>query len=165
MSCSSRCASSLSDAISVRVCALTTDCAGIPHNAMEDDGYRGYHIAGGTMVIPNMWSVSSSLALTLAERVRPSCLCRKMTQDPTCFPQPEVFRPERWLDRHTAEACNPRKIVFGFGRRVCPGREFAEASIWLAAACMLALFDISKATDRWGKEITPSGEYTSGFVR
>ena len=47
-----------------------------------------------------------------------------------------VFRPERWLemDRHVASFADPRKIVFGFGRRVCPGREFAEASIWMAAA-------------------------------
>ena len=88
-----------------------------------------------------------------------------MTQDPAYFPEPQTFRPERWLDARTAEHCNPRKIVFGFGRRACPGRDFAEASIWLAAACMISLFDISTATDQWGKDITPSGEYTSGFVR
>ncbi|KAI0705960.1 cytochrome P450 [Cerioporus squamosus] len=118
---------------------------GIPHNTVVADGYRGYHIPGNTMVIPNMW---------------------KMTQDPKYYPDPQRFRPERWLemDAATAEACNPRKIVFGFGRRLCPGREFAEASIWLAAASILSLFDVSKATDQWGTELTPDGGYTSGFV-
>lgn len=31
--------------------------AGIPHNTVEADGYRGYHIPGNTMVVPNMWCV------------------------------------------------------------------------------------------------------------
>ncbi|KAM5537299.1 hypothetical protein V8D89_009029 [Ganoderma adspersum] len=118
---------------------------GIPHSVIDDDEYRGYHIPGQTMVIANMW---------------------KMTQDPTYYPDPQRFRPDRWLemDRHVYEFADPRKIVFGFGRRACPGRDFAEASIWLAAASIVALFDIGKAKNQWGKEITPSGEYVSGFV-
>ncbi|KAI0742440.1 cytochrome P450 [Daedaleopsis nitida] len=126
---------------------------GIPHNAMEDDGYRGYHIPANTMVIPNMWCAP------LCTRPR-----AKMTQDPAHFPEPQAFLPERFLDRQTAEACNPRKIVFGFGRRLCPGREFAEASIWLAAASVISMFDVAKAVDQWGNEITPAGDYVSGFV-
>ena len=90
-----------------------------------------------------------------------------MSQDPEYFPNPERFRPERWLEMNArmAEAVHPRKFVFGFGRRLCPGREFAEASVWLAAACVIALFDVSKATDAHGREITPAAEYTSGFVK
>ena len=90
-----------------------------------------------------------------------------MTQDPEFFPEPERFRPERWaeMDARTREAVHPRKIVFGFGRRLCPGREFAEASVWLAAACVLALLDVGKACDAAGREITPPAEYFSGFVK
>ena len=90
-----------------------------------------------------------------------------MTQDSAYYPEPQKFRPERWLEmeRHVASFADPRKIVFGFGRRVCPGREFAEASIWIAAAGIISMFDIAKAKDQWGTEITPSADYVSGFVR
>ncbi|KAI0632690.1 cytochrome P450 [Trametes polyzona] len=117
----------------------------IPHNLTEDDEYRGYHIPGDTMVIPNIW---------------------KMTQDPAVYPEPQRFRPERWLemDPHTADLANPRRMVFGFGRRVCPGKDFADAGLWLAMACVVALFDIDKAIDDRGHEITPPAEFHSGFV-
>ncbi|KAI8992776.1 cytochrome P450 [Trametes punicea] len=117
----------------------------IPHNLTEDDEYRGYHIPGNTMIVPNIW---------------------KMSQDPSVYPEPEKFRPERWLEMssETSERANPRKFVFGFGRRVCPGREFADNSVWLAIACIISLFDIKKAVDCYGNEITPAPEYFSGFV-
>ncbi|EIW56861.1 cytochrome P450 [Trametes versicolor FP-101664 SS1] len=117
----------------------------IPHNLMEDDEYRGYHIAANTMVIPNIW---------------------QMTQDSSVYPEPQKFRPERWqeMDPQTADLANPRRIVFGFGRRVCPGRDFADAGVWLAIASVIALFDIGKSIDAWGNEITPPPEFVSGFV-
>ncbi|KAH9856147.1 cytochrome P450 [Lenzites betulinus] len=118
----------------------------IPHHVSEEDVYRGYRIPANTMVIPNIWN---------------------MTQDPTLYPEPQAFRPERWLemDAATAAQADPRRFVFGFGRRVCPGRDFADAGVWLAMACVIALFDVGKAVDAYGHEITPPPEFTSGFVR
>ncbi|KAH9886935.1 cytochrome P450 [Cubamyces lactineus] len=117
----------------------------IPHNLTEDDEYRGYHIQANTMVIPNIWN---------------------MTQDPILYPEPQKFRPERWLEMspQAAEFANPRKVVFGFGRRVCPGRDFADNSVWLAMANVISLFDISKTVDCYGHEVTPAPEFHSGFV-
>ena len=42
-----------------------------------------------------------------------------MMQDPDVFPNPKVFRPERFLGAEKAEgvAANPSQIAFGFGRR------------------------------------------------
>ena len=34
---------------------VLTHRVGLPHSAMEDDEYRGYHIPGKTMVIANLW--------------------------------------------------------------------------------------------------------------
>ena len=52
-----------------------------------------------------------------------------ITQDPEMFPEPDVFRPERFLD-----ATNPKlanfTIPFGFGRRICPGMHVASQSIF-----------------------------------
>ncbi len=34
------------------------------------------------------------------------------------YPDPDTFDPNRFLSRLETD---PRKLVFGFGRRVCPG--------------------------------------------
>ncbi|OBZ74478.1 O-methylsterigmatocystin oxidoreductase [Grifola frondosa] len=54
--------------------------------------------------------------------------------------------------------------VFGFGRRICPGQEFAYSSIWLAAASIIATLDICKSRDEFGNEVTPAASFISGFV-
>jgi len=47
----------------------------------------------------------------------------------------------------------------------CPGRFFALDNAWLAIACLLATFNITKALDQDGKEIETNIEYTKDFVR
>ncbi|KAH9936920.1 cytochrome P450 [Amylocystis lapponica] len=118
---------------------------GVPHKLMVNDEYRGCNIPGGSMVIPNIWA---------------------MTQDTNIYPEPDRFCPERFeaMDPHTAEQADPRNMIFGFGRRVCPGRRFADASVWLAVASMLATLDICKARDTAGRAITPSGVFNPGFA-
>jgi len=51
------------------------------------------------------------------------------------------------LDR---EAENPEDIAFGMGRRACPGKHLAMASVWIAIASMLALFEIRNQLTRMG---------------
>lgn len=46
--------------------------------------------------------------------------------------------------------------AFGFGRRGCPGKYMAHDSMWLAAACVLAEFDIAPAKDEHGAPILPT---------
>lgn len=43
-----------------------------------------------------------------------------MLQDPTAFPEPEKFKPERFIGSEgtiDASVRDPRTIAFGFGRR------------------------------------------------
>lgn len=54
--------------------------------------------------------------------------------------------------------------AFGFGRRTCPGRYFADASIWAAIVSILSVYDISKAVDKDGVEIVPSEDVTPGML-
>ena len=49
--------------------------------------------------------------------------------------------------------------------RICPGRFFADAGLWLMMACILACFDILPPLDENGKEVMPPAEFTSGTTR
>lgn len=119
---------------------------GIPHLTTADDEYCGYHIEKGSVVTPNIWA---------------------MTRNTELYPDPEEFRPERFenMAMETADFRDPRNLIFGFGRRTCPGLQFADANIWLALANILAVLDIRKARDASGEEITPVVAFTSGFER
>lgn len=49
--------------------------------------------------------------------------------------------------------------------RICPGKELAESTMFIAIAMIAASFDISKAKDTLGREIEPVREYSSGLLR
>ena len=79
---------------------------------VKDDSYRDFHIPKGAVVIPNIWFVAvSPFQIVSTEKLAD---VRAMTQDPDVYPEPHIFRPERFLD---GEYADPREAVFGFGRR------------------------------------------------
>jgi len=88
-----------------------------------------------------------------------------MLHDPEFYPDPFIFDPERHIPGPgKVVQRDPRKVCFGFGRRVCPGMYLAEASLFSCFAMSLAVFDIEKATEN-GVPITPAHENTSGIIR
>ena len=58
---------------------------------------------------------------------------------------------------------DPSSMIFGFGRRACPGRWLAYDSLWIAVAAVLAMFDISPIEGVDGTPQMPRGEYTDGL--
>jgi hypothetical protein len=54
--------------------------------------------------------------------------------------------------------------MFGFGRHVCPGKDLADAGVWLAIATLLAAFRIGKKSDGNGGFIDVKGEYGTGII-
>ncbi|PAV15608.1 cytochrome P450 [Pyrrhoderma noxium] len=118
---------------------------GVAHTATEDDEYMGYRIPAGTTIFANIWAV---------------------LRDPQLYPDPDKFIPERWLPSSSKESpMNSNKIGFGFGRRLCPGRHFAENSVFIGVSSILSMFNIEKALGEDGKPITPEVDYVSDFVR
>ncbi|CAE6440744.1 Tabersonine 16-hydroxylase [Rhizoctonia solani AG-1 IB] len=103
--------------------------ATIPHAAMEDDEYKGYHIPRGSIVIGNTWAI---------------------TRNEDIYPEPERFNPDRFLDDQV-----PPAPIFGYGRRVCPGSHFADANLILLMSSLLYIYDIQRAVDEKGREIVP----------
>ena len=49
--------------------------------------------------------------------------------------------------------------------RLCPGRDVALSTLWIAAATILTTFNLSKSIDKDGKVIEPSCEYQSAILR
>lgn len=111
-----------------------------PHRLNADDSYKGYHIPKDSIVIGNTYA---------------------LLHDPVAFPEPDVFRPERYLDPATRSP-DP---IFGYGGRLCPGRFLAKATTWLTIANLLATFHIESALDENGNLIQPDDvSYTDGVV-
>lgn len=62
-----------------------------------------------------------------------------MSLDEKYFPDPDVFKPERWLPGGSNEDNNlmdlmEGHVAFGFGRRICPGAGLAVRSLFLVIA-------------------------------
>ncbi|KAJ7272073.1 cytochrome P450 [Mycena haematopus] len=115
----------------------------LPHLTMENDIRNGYLIPKGSVILPNIWN---------------------MAHDPEVYADPWVFNPSRFIasNGHTPEP-DPRDLVFGFGRRVCPGKLIADASVFIMCAMTLATFTISKAV-KDGEIIEPVEDYESGTI-
>ena len=92
----------------------------IPHKATEDIEIGGYRIPAGAQVLGNIYSIH---------------------HDPRFWDSPDDFIPERFLpqaDGSPAAALTGNAFIpFGTGHRRCPGRRFAETSVWLHLTRML----------------------------
>ncbi|KAL2402864.1 Cytochrome P450 monooxygenase [Exophiala dermatitidis] len=111
-----------------------TVLGGIPHAPIQDDEYRGYFIPKGTAITGNVWAIH---------------------RHPREFPDPDNFRPERYLGG-TLERPYPNKAghnAFGWGRRVCSGQPLAEQGLFLSLATLLWAFDIKPGLDENGNEV------------
>ncbi|KDQ57129.1 hypothetical protein JAAARDRAFT_131349 [Jaapia argillacea MUCL 33604] len=113
----------------------------VAHAASEDDVYEGYYIPKGPSFIP-----------------------RAMLHDERVYKDPEMFRPERFLNNDGTVNDDYPMLSFGFGRRICAGRALADAEVWLAVASVLAVFDVTKAKDASGCQIEVEVKYSEGLV-
>jgi cytochrome P450 len=85
--------------------------------------------------------------------------------DPTLYPDPHRYNPDRYLDQpcnnltageciHTSDMKLRDHWSFGAGRRVCAGYNLAENSLLILTARLLWAFDVKPAIDpSTGKEM------------
>ncbi|KAJ7480193.1 cytochrome P450 [Mycena galericulata] len=90
-----------------------------------------YTVPAGSMLIPSFYN---------------------SLHDPTVYPEPESFQPERWLDPAGLANSNPKTyMVWGAGPHRCIGLEYATLNIALVLGIAAMMFD-------WEHEITPLSE-------
>lgn len=87
-----------------------------------------------------------------------------MLHDPEIYDSPMEFTPERF-NGDDAEIAKVTDLVFGFGRRLCPGRNFAEGTLFANIATALATCRILPGKNEKGEEVLPKYAYTSGIIR
>ncbi|KAF9009917.1 cytochrome P450 [Cyathus striatus] len=138
----------------------------IPHRASAEDIYEGYYIPKGTMLC--YFSLKNNLLSMLRRRnFGTQCLVGwAIMRDNTLYPEPEKFKPERFL-KQVGKQLPPDPITagaFGYGRRICPGRYLALNTAWITIASILACFNISEPVGSDGKPFLPLIEYTGGVV-
>ncbi|CDO75751.1 hypothetical protein BN946_scf184921.g27 [Trametes cinnabarina] len=108
----------------------------VPHRLIEDDEYRGYLIPKGTLVIPNV-----------------------------C---PFDFKPERFMKdgRLDPDILDPSEYAFGYGRRICPGQQFAQSSLFLIVSTVLHTMSITspEGEDAGSRQLRAKGKVSDGII-
>lgn len=99
----------------------------LPRSAAAEDEIDGFRIPAGTMVVLMLYGIH---------------------HNPTVWPDPERFRPERFAREEVAQRHKHAWIPFGAGPRACMGREFALIEAQLALAMLLQRFSLSAAPGR-----------------
>ncbi|QRW01674.1 cytochrome P450 family protein [Ceratobasidium sp. AG-Ba] len=96
----------------------------------DPDSYENYTLPKDSTIICNIWAIHSN---------------------PERYEDPEVFKPERFLEHKMSAAesiaqGDPFKrdhFAFGAGRRSCPGVQIAEQGIFIALSRLLWAFEFS----------------------
>ncbi|XP_033742198.1 cytochrome P450 2D15-like [Pecten maximus] len=91
-----------------------------PHAASKDFYVNGYLIPQGATLLMNLTSA---------------------LKDPKYFKDPEVFRPERFLDSDGKYVVHNGLIPFSIGRRICLGKDLAKIELFLFIANMVQNFE------------------------
>ena len=113
-----------------------------------------------------MHGPSVVLSFHLDVYLRPGCL-RAVLHDPEMYPDPEDFKPERFLNEDGTVRDDPTlALVFGVGKRICPGRHLADATLFIVASSVLSAFNVTNAKDENGNEIPVENviDFSSGLV-
>ncbi|KAF2013036.1 cytochrome P450 [Aaosphaeria arxii CBS 175.79] len=114
---------------------------GVAHESEADDWYRGYFIPKGTRILPLDWA---------------------FLRNPVKYPDPENFRPERWLESGWPTFQEPLTkfptvvglTSFGWGQRQCLGQSLTRDEMLVACGGLLWAYNLKrKVNPKTGKEI------------
>ncbi|XP_072039613.1 methyl farnesoate epoxidase-like [Amphiura filiformis] len=99
---------------------------GIPHVAAQNTTLFGYNIPEETIIMSNIWAIHN---------------------DPDTWKDPDMFRPERFLDGDRLAKQPDAYLPFSAGRRVCLGENLARIELFLFFSHCLHRFTFKKPQD------------------
>ncbi|KAH8416895.1 hypothetical protein KR222_011695, partial [Zaprionus bogoriensis] len=109
---------------------------GIPHGVERDVTVGDYFVERGSMVLVLQWAIH---------------------MDPEVWPEPEQFRPERFINADGEYAAPAQFIPFQTGKRMCPGDELARMVLTLFTGRILRRFHV-ELDDEAGERMSMEGE-------
>ncbi|KXJ86874.1 cytochrome P450 [Microdochium bolleyi] len=107
----------------------------LPRTSIKDLPYNGTVIPKGTMIFLNAWACN---------------------MDEAVWTDPEVFRPERWLEQPDAPL-----FTYGMGYRMCAGSLLANRELYLVFMRLLNSFEIRKFDNVDSHPVTGNSDPTS----
>lgn len=110
----------------------------IPHSTTTDASINGYPIPKETVIFVNQWSLN---------------------HDPNKWDEPEVFKPERFLDGDGAlnKDLTTNVLIFSLGKRRCIGEELSKIQLFLFTSLLVHQCNFTA-------ERTPSLDYVYGLT-
>ncbi|KAK3315901.1 cytochrome P450 [Apodospora peruviana] len=114
---------------------------GVAHETEADDVYNGYFIPKGTRLLPLDWA---------------------FLRNPAKYPDPESYRPERWLEPGWPTYQEPLTqfptikgmTSFGWGHRQCLGMSLTQDELIVACGSLAWAFTLKHKTDpKTGREL------------
>lgn len=128
-----------------RVVPASTSKNGASHEVYD---MMGYALPPGTIVATQGWS---------------------MHRDPSVFPSPETFLPERWLENSSTPSDHlstmaAHMMPFGIGSRVCGGQNLAQVMLRVAVASFARNFDVSPPPETHEKSMDIKDSFVRRFI-
>jgi len=141
---------------------------GVAHEVEEDDFYNGWLIPKGSRILPLDWSVYLSRYILDYMLI----YTRAFNRNEKKYPDPESYRPERWLEPSWPSYQEPLSqhptitgmTSFGFGQRACLGQSLTRDETFVACGGLLWGFNLVKKKDVNGNVIEPSTNKSNSLL-
>ncbi|XP_072048804.1 cytochrome P450 2U1-like [Amphiura filiformis] len=111
------------------------------HTASDESSIYGYRIPKGATIVSNIYAVM---------------------RDPKVFPEPDQFKPERFINDQGKYFEREEVCVFGVGRRNCIGQTWAKMELFVFVTHLLHRYSLVKPED--APPITFKGDYGITFA-
>ncbi|KAF2160647.1 hypothetical protein M409DRAFT_29032 [Zasmidium cellare ATCC 36951] len=114
-------------------------------NAIINEGMRLHPAIVGSLPRTLLESLEITLGTGLRVILPPgTTVCMQNyvhQQDALAYPDPDEFRPERWLEQPSSSKASQAFTPFSTGSRNCIGQSLAKAEILLAVGCIFRQLD------------------------